>query len=484
MKAKSDLGYGSSRLLHSRSQPSARSIAFHALIETEQRGTPADEVLSDTLRQVCPDSRERALATELIYGVLRRRGTIDWRLAQVMDRPIGRLPVVVKTALRLGAYQLLYLDKIPDSAAVHESVQIVKPFRAKLGRDWSGFVNAVLRTLLRTPEPACPDPAAAPVAALAVRYSCPEWLIRRWLERFGPIQAERLCRAASEIPPLTIRANTLRVSREALIERLVQSGVDARATDVSPVGIRLHKCGSVTELPGFCDGAFYVEDEAGQLIPLLLDPQPGERVLDACAAPGGKTTHLAALMRDQGEIVAVDRSPQRVRRMEDNCRRLGVSIVQPLVADARELTVTPGKRGHGRDTRSLPFNAPFDRILLDVPCSGLGVLRRHPEGKWRKQAAALQRHQKLQRELLEAVSALLRPGGVLVYSTCSTEPEENEQVVDQFCEAHAEFRREGVGPWVPPTGLPLLTSRGDFSTMFSEHSMDAFFAARLRRVAS
>ncbi len=484
MKATPDFGNHSSLLAHSGPRPSARSIALHALIETELKQTPADEALNETLRRVRLDPRERALATELTYGVFRRRGTIDWRLAQVMDRPIERLPVVVKMTLRLGAYQLLYLDKIPDSAAVHESVRIVKPFHAKMGRDWSGFVNAVLRALLHTPEPACPDPATDPVAALAVRYSCPEWLIQRWLERFGPIQAERLCCAVSEIPPLTVRANTLRTSREALIERLAQTGVDARATAVSPVGIVLDKCGSVTELPGFCEGAFYVEDEAGQLIPLLLDPQPGERVLDACAAPGGKTTHLAALMRDQGEIVAVDRSPQRVRRMEDNCRRLGVSIVQPFVADARELTLTSGRRGPGKDARTLPFNAPFDRILLDVPCSGLGVLRRHPEAKWRKQATALQRHQKLQREILEAVSALLRPGGVLVYSTCSTEPEENEQVVEQFCEAHAEFRRESVEPWVPPAGLPLLTSRGDFSTMFNENSMDVFFAVRLRRVAS
>ncbi|HXF94211.1 MAG TPA: 16S rRNA (cytosine(967)-C(5))-methyltransferase RsmB [Nitrospiraceae bacterium] len=483
MKANPDLGHRSSLLAYSGSRLDARSTALRALIETELKQIPADEALGAALRHIRQDSRERALATELTYGVLRRRGMIDWRLTQVMDRPIERLPAVVKTALRLGAYQLLYLDTIPDSAAVHESVQIVKLFRARLGRDWSGFVNAVLRTLLRTAQPAWPDAATHPVAALAVRYSCPEWLVRRWLERFGPSQAERLCRTVSEIPPLTIRVNTLRISREALIEWFARAGIDARATAVSPVGIVLDKCGSVTELPGFRTGAFYVEDEAGQLIPLLLDPQPGERVLDACAAPGGKTTHLAALMQNRGEIIAVDRSPQRIRKVEDNCRRLGVSIVRSVVADARQLAMMAERRERGRNIRTLPFNAPFDRILLDVPCSGLGVLRRHPEAKWRKQAARLERHQRLQRELLEAVSALLRPGGVLVYSTCSTETEENEQVIESFCQAHAEFRRESVGPWLPPTGLPLLTSRGDLFTMLNEQAMDVFFAARLRRVA-
>ncbi|HJR77503.1 MAG TPA: RsmB/NOP family class I SAM-dependent RNA methyltransferase, partial [Nitrospiraceae bacterium] len=212
-------------------------------------------------------------------------------------------------------------------------------------------------------------------------------------------------------------------------------------------------------------------DEAAQLVPLLLDPQPGERVLDACAAPGGKSTHLAALMQGEGEIIALDRSQTRLRLITDNCRRLGISIVKPLRCDLLA----------GDADALLKGDLLFDRILLDAPCSGLGVLRRHPEGKWHKQASSLADHHHTQSTLLAAMSRLLRPGGRLVYSTCSTEPEENEQVIERFCRAHHDFHREHVGSWLPPAGLPLITPQGDFSTMGNTLSMDGFYAARLRR---
>jgi 16S rRNA (cytosine967-C5)-methyltransferase len=225
-------------------------------------------------------------------------------------------------------------------------------------------------------------------------------------------------------------------------------------------------------LPLFRDGAFYVEDEAAQLVAPIVDPQPDELVLDACAAPGGKTTHLAALMQNHGEIVAVDKNAARLHMLEDNCRRLGIGIIRTIPADI---------------TSPLPPNLCerlFDRILLDAPCSGLGVLRRHPEGKWRKEAEAFGQHQTLQRQLLEQTGHLLRPGGVLVYSTCSSEPEENEQVIDQFCNAHKEFRRESVAPWLPSRSSSLVTGQGDLSTMRNDDSMDMFFAARLRKASS
>jgi 16S rRNA (cytosine967-C5)-methyltransferase len=202
-----------------------------------------------------------------------------------------------------------------------------------------------------------------------------------------------------------------------------------------------------------------------------VDPQPRELVLDACAAPGGKTTHLAALMQNQGEIIAVDKLAARLRLLEDNCRRLGIGIIRTIPADITS-PLPPSLR-----------ERPFDRVLLDAPCSGLGVLRRHPEGKWRKKAEAFSQHQALQRQLLEQAGNRLRPGGVLVYSTCSSEPEENEQVIDQFCNAHKEFRRESVAPWLPSRGSSLVTGQGDLSTVRNDDSMDMFFAARLRKVS-
>lgn len=274
------------------------------------------------------------------------------------------------------------------------------------------------------------------------------------------------------------------MSRSALLETWVAEAIEAVPTAISPVGLQLVRGGVITDLPGYADGQFYVEDEAAQLVPPLLDVQPGQLVLDACAAPGGKATHLAALMKNQGEIVAVDRAAARLTRVMDNCRRLGVTIVRPVVGDVANL---PGGDSTAATStwpslRSIAARGrPFDRILLDAPCSGLGVLRRHPEGKWYKQAETIARHRETQRRLLEATSRLLRPDGVLVYSTCSVEPEETESIIDEFCQSHRDFQRESVAPWVPPTGLPFVTPRGDLSTMANMNSMDAFFAARLRR---
>jgi len=447
----------------------ARAVALDTLLSVERTQAFADDALDHALSRSTLDSRDRALALELVYGVLRHRSTLDWRLDHVATKSMAKLPVRVRMALRLGAYQLLHLDRIPPSAAVNESVALMKTGGASA--HWPGFVNAVLRAMTRAPAPPWPDPAADPVRALSVRHACPAWLAERWIARFGVRDAEALCLATTVIPPLTIRVNTMKTTREAVEARLAELGVAARPTRISPVGLVLDKCGSVAELPLFHDGAFYVEDEAAQLVAPLLDPRPGERVLDACAAPGGKSTHLAALMQNHGELVAVDTSAARLRLLEDNCRRLDIAIVQSVRADAAA--------GLPKELRE----RPFDRILVDAPCSGLGVLRRHPEGKWRKAADALAAHQAIQRQVLQGACSLLRPGGVLVYSTCSSEPEENEQVIDQFCSAHKEFRRESVAPWLPPSGSSLTTGRGELSTMQNHDSMDMFFAARLRKAS-
>jgi 16S rRNA (cytosine967-C5)-methyltransferase len=463
---------------------SARLAALRILLSTEEAGVLAEDKVERFIDEVALDARDRALAVHLVHGVERYRATLDWRLSAVSDRAMSRLPLLVQMVLRLGAYQLLYMSKIPSSAAVNESVRLMRTVGKKLGRDWSGFVNAVLRGLTRTAPPPWPDLEREPVQALAVRFSCPRWLAERWLKRLGPAGAEQWCRASLEVPPLTLRINSLQTTRDRFMDQYRQAGISARPTAVSPYGVSVERQQTVQSLPLYQDGAFYVEDEAAQLIPLLLDPQPGERVLDACAAPGGKATHLAALMENKGEIVAIDRSQARLQLIRQNCHRLGITIITPRVGDLLndDLSSVLGA-GSGSDSSSRPAAAPlFDRILLDAPCSGLGILRRHPEGKWHKHAASLAIHHRTQSDLLERVSALLRPGGRLVYSTCSTEPDENEQVIDRFCCAHRDFHREHVGSWLPPAGLPLITSRGDLSTMNNAFAMDGFYAARLRKV--
>jgi len=463
-------------------ESSARPVALRILLATERARAMTDNGLDRAITHARLDARDRALAVELVHGSLRHRGTLDWRLEKVSNRRIARLPVVVQMILRLGAYQILNLSKIPPSAAVNESVRLVKSYTRQLGHDWGGFVNAVLRSLTRNVAPPWPETNHDPVTALAVRYSCPVWLVQRWVDRVGVEQAAVWCRASVEPPPLMLRVNTLRASREILLDVLAQIHCASHATDVSPSGVCIEQNQLVQNLPLFHEGGFYVEDEAAQLVSLLLDPRPGERILDACAAPGGKATHMAALMKNQGEIVAMERNPERMKLITDNCTRLGISIITPVLSDAMYVTLSPGNDRQPRAdhaSRGEAFDRPFDRILVDAPCSGLGVIRRHPEGKWYKQADHLKKHQETQRRLLDTVSRLLRPGGLLVYSACSTEPEENEQVIDHFCRTHQEFQRESVASVLPPTGLSLITPQGDFFTAGNVHSMDGFYAARL-----
>lgn len=460
---------------------SARAVALSVLVKSIASEEGVDVLLERALSSSSFDLRDRGLVHELTYGVLRRLMTIDWRLVPVLDKPLSRLPLVVQMLLRLGAYQIIFLDRIPQSAAVNESVKLAKRQAQALGRDWSGFVNAVLRQLIRAPVPSWPVVETNAAKALAVRYSVPEWLSARWIGRLGIALAEMVCEQSSGVPPLTLRVNRLKISREDYLTMLHGARVPAKPTSISPLGVILEEGRPIPSLPGFREGFFYVEDEAAQLIPPLLDLRPGQVILDACAAPGGKATHMAELIDDQGTIYALDRVAERLALLRGNCARLGLTSVVPLAGDARYPStwlraLEPEARDRSRDAL-----AGFDRILVDAPCSGLGVLRRHPEAKWRKDSSVFERHHRLQGEILNAVAPCLRPGGVLVYSTCSTEPEETEAVVEEFCRTHADFRRESVAPWLPFEARGFVTPQGDLSTIGNRSSMDSFYAARLKK---
>ena len=465
-----------------RSSPSpSRTVAFSVLIESNHSEESVEVLMDRALARTSLDGRDRALAVEIVYGVWRRLGTIDWRLGPVLDKPLGRLPAAVQMLLRMGVYQLLFLDRVPPSAAVSESVKLAKAQSRKLKRDWSGLVNAVLRALIREPSPPWPSMEEHAAEALAVRYSAPEWLSHRWIDRWGIDRARTACEQITVVPPLTLRVNRLQISRDEFLTLVREAGLEGKPTGISPVGVTLDGGVTIPSLPGFAAGLFYVEDEAAQLIPPLLDVHPGDLVLDACAAPGGKATHLAELIGDSGRIYAVDRSETRLKMLEANRLRLRHANLVPLIADLRDRS-WPKAMAHIVECRNA--NVRFDRILVDAPCSGLGVLRRHPEAKWRKSSEQFERHHALQLQILESTALCLRPGGVLVYSTCSTEAEENEDVVEQFLRSHAEVRRESVAHWLPDGGQEFLTERGDLSTMGNQHSMDAFYAARLKKIGS
>lgn len=449
---------------------SSRLLALQTLVAVERQHCFAEQAFARLAAHANLTPEDQALAFELVYGVLRHRATLDWQLNAVASRPVHRLPAVVAAILRLGAYQMRYLDRIPVSAAVNESVKLAKGVK---GRDWSGVVNGILRNVNRT-EIEWPDRAQDPMNGLSVTYSCPTWLTRRWIDRWGIETAEAMCRHTVTIPPLTLRTNTLRCSREQLETRLGAEGYTVSRTPVSPQGLILEKCGSLQALPVLQEGWCYVEDEAAQLVPLLLDVQPRQRVLDACAAPGGKCSHLAALMRNQGEIVATDPEPRRLKRLQANLDTLGVTCVETVkIADKATFTSPTFHDTWGR--------TGFDRILVDAPCSSLGVLRRHPEAKWQKTSSQLDRHAERQSDILEQVAPYLRPGGILVYSACSTEPEETTQIVSRFCQDHPEFCHESSARWLPPHAHSLTNPDGDFLTFGFRDNMDGFFAARLRR---
>lgn len=464
--------------LPSSTKCSPRSIALSILLASQRHDRALDEVLDQRVKSVS-DPRDRALIMELVYGVLRRQETLDWRLNAVLTKPLPKLPALVQMLLRIGAYQLLFLDRIPASAAVHETVELTKASSHQLGRDWSALVNAVLRNLIRLPVPNLPDPTIHPVEYLSICYGIPLWLSQRWVGHLGYVQAETACQTASAIPSITLRVNRIRLTRDSLLEQFEKAGVTAYPTAISPVGVTLDKGQDVSSLPGFETGDYYVEDEAAQLIPPILDAQPGGSILDTCAAPGGKTTHLAELMGDRGTIVALDPKASRLDLLRDNCRRLRLHCIVPIVGDARRPSDWPREITGSRHA-GLP---QFDRILVDAPCSGLGVLRRHPESKGQRSESTFARHQALQSQILESVAPCLRPGGVLVYSTCSTETEETEEVVTRFCKAYPGWMRESVAPWLPPTALPFVTEQGALSTMCNRVGMDGFYAVRLRNMS-
>ncbi|HEY3306556.1 MAG TPA: 16S rRNA (cytosine(967)-C(5))-methyltransferase RsmB [Candidatus Binatia bacterium] len=446
---------------------SCRALAVEALLKIETRKAYADILLDHTLKSHSLSAQNRALLTQLVYGALRWRGKLDWLLGKIVHRPLADMDGYLRNILRLTVYQILFLDKVPSYAAVHEGVELAKRYG---GASAGGLVNAVARRLLREKERLTTlDSDADLVARLSVSWSHPEWLVRKWLAYFGAAETEALLRANNEESPVILRANRLKIDRQSLIERLQAAGFDVTPAPRSPQSTHLRNASSIDQVPGFKEGLFLVQGEASQLVGLLLDPKPGERILDACAAPGGKTTHLAELMEDRGEVVATDISVRGIEKLRQNIRRLDLKSVRPVQADVSlELT---GE-----------LALPYDRILADLPCSGLGTLRSHPEAKWHREEKDIERLSRLQKKILARLSCYLKPGGFLVYSTCTLIREENEAVVEGFLQRHREFTLENAAEFLPESARHMV--RGNyFLALPHRDGTDGFFAARMRKRA-
>lgn len=443
----------------------ARAAALQALraIDAGQADLPAALAAS---RQHLSDPRDRALALEIVTGTLRWQRSADFLVEQLSRRTFESLDRDVVLILRLTLYQLLHLDRVPASAAVDDAVNLCRTARHTSA---AGFVNAVLRTTLRQrrrlPLPARPADAADTAAALrylGITLSHPDWLVARWMNRYGFDAAEAWARFDNESPSLTIRANTLKTTREALQAGLSAGDVETIPTRYAPLGLMVQ---SGNPLSGAPDGSFVVQDESSQLVPLVVGARPGETVLDLCASPGGKTTALAADMMDRGVLVASDVRPRRMRLLAHTVAHSGATIVRLV---------------HLSASGALPMGAVFDRVLVDAPCSGLGTLRRDPDIRWRRQESELAALGERQQVLLARAADVVKPGGRLVYATCSSEPEENESVVRWFLQAHPHFAPIDLRDEF--AAAPALVDRdGMFRTLPFEHGLEAFFAAALRR---
>jgi 16S rRNA (cytosine967-C5)-methyltransferase len=453
----------------------ARQFAFLILRDIYRRDAFADVVLDRVLSQSHLSELDRRLVTELVYGTVRRARSLDFIIDQLAKKKASQQPPDLRVILHIGLYQLEYLNQIPPSAAVNTTVQLAKDNGLS---GLSSFVNGLLRQYLRlkddpdqetqktTPLNQLKDrfnTSLSTIERLGILYSFPDWMIKLWLEEIGESETEKLCDWFNQSPTIDLRINPLNTTISEVETAFQSQGISVSRIPYLPQALRLNgSIGAIQKLPGYQEGWWTIQDSSAQLVTHLLDPQPGEFIIDACAAPGGKTTHIAELMQDTGTILACDKTASRLKKLKENCQRLQLKSIEILTVDSRTVE---------------QFTDKCDRVLLDAPCSGLGTLHRRVDARSRQTPENIQQLAILQGELLTQTATFVKPGGVLVYATCTIHPLENDQVIQQFLEKNPQWEIEK-----PSLELPVLPSpEGWIKVWPHQADMDGFFIVKLTR---
>jgi 16S rRNA (cytosine967-C5)-methyltransferase len=448
--------------LRAYSDKNPRALALYTL-----NAFHLEDIFLDTLMDQVSDQisgfkqRDRALIHSLVYGVIRWRSYLDYIVVQLSHRSRSKTIIPVLNILRMGLFQMLFMDRIPEHAAVNTSVDLAHLFASKYE---TRFVNAILRETIRSKDRIqFPDESTQQFEYLSITYAYPKWLIQRWISYWGVSITKNLCDAGNQVPPIVLRTNTLLMNRSELIENLLSNAQTISKTTHAPDGVCVSNLKiSIGKSEPFNKGMFQVQDEAAQLIGLIVSSEPGETVLDACAGRGGKTGHLAQSMNNKGSILAVDQDKDKINILADEMKRLGVSIVST-------------RQHHWKKTLG---NHLFDRVLLDAPCSGLGVIRRHPDMKWKKTKANIFQNAKKQQRLIQIIASHVKPGGKLIYCVCSLEPEETSQIVEKFLSQHTNFTIEKISNSILET---FVNKKGYYMFRPDIHLMDGFFAVSFIR---
>lgn len=436
-----------------------RGTAIKILNRFERSDAYLDKLLDAELRRDEMNELDKGLMNEIVTGVVRWRMKLDWVLTGFFHGNFTKAETNIKNALRVALYQIMFLDRVPHAAAVNEAVEFIKRLR---GQKVADLVNAVLRNIIRNLDGIrYPELQEDQIRHLAVVESHPLWITKRWIERFGFDEAKALMAANNTVPPVSLRFNRMKGDIQILTNFLQEHQFEFELSRYVPNFIRVQHMTAIGRSDLFQHGYFTVQDESAALPVLLLDPHEGERILDLCAAPGGKTTFLGELMGNKGEIIAVDRYENRLQFVVNACKRLGIQNVKTVAANAAEIEL-PGS----------------DKVLVDAPCSGLGVIAKKPDAKWLREAEDIPQLVEIQLSILENAAKLVKPGGVLVYSTCTIEPEENIGVVREFLSRHSEFSIEPATSFVHPD---LVHPDGYVETLPHKHAMDGSFAIRLRK---
>jgi 16S rRNA (cytosine967-C5)-methyltransferase len=436
-----------------------RGTAIKILNRVERSDAYLDRLIEAEMRSDEMNELDKGLMNEIVTGVIRWKMKLDWVLTGFFHGNFTKAETNIKNALRVALYQIQYLDRVPHPAAVNEAVEFIKRLRGQKAAD---LVNAVLRNIIRNLDNIrYPDPEEDRVRHLAVIESHPQWMTRRWVDRFGYDEAKRLMEANNSIPDLSLRVNRTKADLAYFLSLLEKHQIQYQRSKYIDYFVRVQHMAGIGSSELFQQGYFALQDESAGISVLLLDPKPGERIIDLCSAPGGKTTFAGELMKNQGEIIAVDRYETRLNLVRNACRRLGITNVHPVADDGTTISVPPA-----------------DKVLVDAPCSGFGVLSKKPDAKWQRDIDDIQKLARLQSALLDNAARLVRGGGALVYSTCTIECEENLDQIKDFLQRHSEFSIEPANAFVHED---LIGVDGSVQTFQHKHGMDGSFSIRLRK---